>query len=155
MKNLLIVIASFLLVSSCNKNEQKTDKNNGDINVASDTNVFTEPDVEELNRMIVENDTVAYKKYYKRYITSGHSRDFLFYAVLMAEKNNYPMAYMDIANTLDFKLDDPLAYNSKYALYCMLKAYEMRVDGAEESINYIYTQKGKTIPKSSSIYDEN
>lgn len=157
MKNLLFILPLFLLFS-CTKSDKKNNNNKKNVENkrnATDINSLNISDPkleEELNKMIIDNDTITYKKYYKKYVTSGHSKEFLYYAILMAEKNNYKEAYRDITNILDFTLEDPLAYNSQYASYCLLKAYEMGDEGAKSSVSYIYTEKGKKIPMSSSIY---
>ncbi|ROH99386.1 hypothetical protein EGI05_00370 [Chryseobacterium daecheongense] len=143
---------------SCTKTEVKNNDNNTSVEqskIASDTNHLNLSDhklQEELNKVILNNDTIAYKKYYKNYVTSGHAKEFLYYAILMAEKNNSKEAYSNISEILDFTLEDPLAYNSQYASYCLLKAYEMGNKDVESSINYIYKEKGKKIPRSSSVY---
>ncbi|EJL71483.1 hypothetical protein [Chryseobacterium populi] len=159
MKNLLFVIPLFFFFESCSKTEKKrnNDKKESVENkkVATDTNSLNINDTklqEDLNNMLLKNDTIMYIKSRRKYITSGHSKEFLYYAILMAEKNNYKEAYKDITNILDFTLEDPLAYNSQYASYCLLKAYEMGDEGAKSSVNYIYTEKGKKIPTSSSVY---
>ncbi|WP_299176286.1 hypothetical protein [uncultured Chryseobacterium sp.] len=153
MKNLLFILPLFLLFSCTkttnNKETVESKKNATDTNSLNINNPKLQ---EELSKMILDNDTVTYKKSYKKYVTSGHSKEFLYYAILMAEKNNYKEAYKDITDILDFTLEDPLAYNSQYASYCLLKAYEMGDEGAKASVDYVYTQKGKKIPKSSSIY---
>lgn len=43
-------------------------------------------------------------------------------------------------------------YKSKYGNYSILKAYELGQRGAKSSMNYVYTEKGKPIPSSSSVY---
>ncbi|RKS97853.1 hypothetical protein [Chryseobacterium defluvii] len=154
MKNILCLLTLFLLFN-CNKYEEKNDRIKKVDTLAIDTNTLDINDQksnDELNKMILSNDTIIYKKYRRKYMTSGHSKEFIYYAILMAEKNNYAEAYRDIADILDFALDDPLAYNSQYASYCLLKAYEMKSQRAISSVNYVYTEKGKKIPSSSSIY---
>ncbi|MDR6405879.1 MULTISPECIES: hypothetical protein [Chryseobacterium] len=174
MKNLLI-ITLLLSLSSCNKTEEKKDNKNKKENIELETisedesltseyiphvdNKFDFNDkklYENLKKAIYKGDTLAYKSAYKQYIINGRSKEFLYYAIIMAEKNNYAGAYKDISTILDFEVGDPLVteykFSSIYGTYSLLKAYEMGNAGGKASVEYVYTQKGKPIPKSSSIY---
>ena len=166
MKNLLL--SSLFLLFACNE------KNKEDIklkNVLSDKNIITNENTtntdykfdfndkllkSNLNKAILENDTIAYKSAYKKYVTNGRSKEFLYYALLMAEKNNYKKAYNDVSTILDFEINDPLVvkykFTSKYGKYSLLKAYELGDLGAKQSANYVYSEKGKKMPKSNSVY---
>lgn len=161
MKKLLTLITILLLFISCIKEEQKNkqqkDVYKPDTSVAFNYLNFDDPKLGvELKKAIMENDTILYKKYYAIYSKSGHIKEFLYYAILMAEKNNYKTAYLHIAEAFDMRLDDPLItkykFESKFSSYNLLKAYEMGDKNAKQSVKYIYLEKGKPIPKSSSIY---
>ena len=155
MKNLLFIPIMFLLFNCVKTESNKEAKNNKKTLPISNIKKFDINDQSlktNLENAILKGDTLVYKKYYKEYLINGNSKEFLYYAVLMAEKNNYKRAYLDIATILDFSLNDSLAYHSKYATYSLLKAYEMGDKGAKGSVNYIYVDKNKPIPRSSSIY---
>ncbi|KPH13824.1 hypothetical protein [Chryseobacterium sp. ERMR1:04] len=111
---------------------------------------------EDLDKAILEGDTLLYQKCYKKYVTNGHDKEFLYYAILMAEKNNYKKAYFDISRILALRTDNPLSVKYKYSstlgTYSFLKAYEMGDEGAKEGVKYMYIEENKPIPKSSSIY---
>lgn len=110
---------------------------------------------ENLKKAIDKGDTHAYDVASKKYMINGRQKEFLYYAILMAEKNNYIQAYTDISTILGiYNYENPSDTNfiSRYKLYNLLKAYEMGDDGAKQSVDQLYTDKGKKIPKSSSVY---
>lgn len=110
---------------------------------------------ENLQKAINEGDTHAYNIASKKYMINGRQKEFLYYAILMAEKNNYLQAYSDISTILGiYNYENPSdeKFISKYKLYNLLKAYEMGDDAAKQSVKQIYLEKGKKISKSSSIY---
>ncbi|MDW9379165.1 hypothetical protein [Chryseobacterium sp. JV558] len=168
MKN--IIFLSFFLFLACNK---EADKKNDlkdkqklkleNILEKEDTNTeeytqykdnkfdFNDKQLyENLKKAIYEGDTLAYKSASKHYIINGRYKEFLYYAILMAEKNNYKEAYWDISSILASEQHE--LYASQYETYSLLKSYEMGDKGAKQSVKNIYTDKGKKIPKSSSIY---
>ncbi len=176
MKKLLLIIL-LVLLNNCSKREEKKSVENKKDTIKLETisedeplrnkytpykdNKFDFNDkklYENLKKAIYEGDTLAYKSAYKHYIINGRAKEFLYYAILMAEKNGYNKAYKDISTILDFEIQDPLVtkyhFTSRYGTYSLLKAYEMRDEGAKVSVNYVYKEKGKSIPKSSSIYCE-
>ncbi|MDQ0066044.1 hypothetical protein [Chryseobacterium lathyri] len=168
MKKLLISML-LIFLSNCNKvNEQKNnERKKEDIKLESVSenllirdeyspnkdNKFNFNDKKlqnNLRKAIYEGDIQAYKSASKQYIINGHYKEFLYYAILMAEKNNYKEAYWDVSTILTSEPHN--SFTSQYASYCLLKSYEMGDIGAKQSVNYIYTDKGKKIPKSSSVY---
>ncbi|WP_370899701.1 hypothetical protein [Chryseobacterium gossypii] len=174
MKKLVLFLAIFFLFT-CNKitdqkKETKKEEKHELKNILEEENLKTQEYIpykddkfdfndkklyENLKKAINEGDTLAYNIAAKQYIINGRQKEFLYYAILMAEKNNYIQAYSDISTILGiYNYENPsdMEFVSKYKLYCLLKAYEMGDDGAKQSVNYIYTEKGKKIPKSSSIY---
>ncbi|MGK6344436.1 hypothetical protein ACMGDK_19675 [Chryseobacterium sp. DT-3] len=174
MKKLLISML-LIFLSNCNKeNKQKNNESKKeDIKLesvsenqlirdeysANKDNKFNFNDKKlqnNLRKAIYEGDIQAYKSASKQYIINGHYKEFLYYAIVMAEKNNSKEAYWDISAILDFETQDPLVkqfhFTSQYGSYSLLKSYEMGDIGAKQSVNYIYTDKGKKIPKSSSVY---
>ncbi|MFP3577782.1 hypothetical protein, partial [Brevibacillus sp. SIMBA_040] len=87
-------------------------------------------------------DTLAYIRSYKAYTTNGKSKEFLYYAIIMAEKNNYGRAYYDISRILALRTDDPLVtkynYSSKFGNYSFLKSYELGDDFAKDDVKDFY-----------------
>ena len=155
MKNLLTIITILTLFMSCKKEDYKKEheescKSNNDganyLNLDDSNMIF------ELKKGIMDNDTILYKKYYAIYLKSGHAKEFLYYALLMAEKNNSKTAYLNVAEILNDPIQVKYNFKSKFASFNLLKAYELGEKNAKQYVNYIYTEKGKPIPKSSSIY---
>lgn len=111
---------------------------------------------QDLDNAILKGDTIAYVKSYKAYTINGKSKEFLYYAILMAEKNNYKRAYYDISRILALRTDDPLykkyKFSSSFGTYSFFKSYEMGDDFAKEDVKDFYLDKNKKVPKSSSIY---
>lgn len=111
---------------------------------------------QDLEKAIMEGDTLAYQRSYKQYAINGYSKEFLYYAVIMAEKNNFKGAYDDISRILSFELDDPIynvhQFSSKFGRYSKLKAYELGDSGAKVDVDYLYVKKGEPIPSSESLY---
>jgi hypothetical protein len=164
MKNLIILTILFLLFN-CNKNTSKENIELKDVLNEKQTNEYVpykddkfdfndKALKENLNNAIYKGDTLAYNRACKQYAINGRYKEFLYYAIVMAEKNNYGNAYWDISNILSAEEDSPLfdKYKSKYGNYSILKAYELGQRGAKSSMNYVYTEKGKPIPSSSSVY---
>ena len=98
---------------------------------------------------------MAYKRCYKEYVINGFDKEFLYYAVIMAEKNNFKGAYDDISRILSIQIDNSKHdFSSKFGNYSLLKAYEMGDKSALEGILNIYVKKNKSVPLSKSIYCE-
>jgi hypothetical protein len=168
MKKLLISSILLIFLSNCNEvNKQKNNENKKeDVKLESvsenqligneyspnkDKFNFNDKKLQEnLRKVIYEGDIQAYKSASKQYIINGYYKEFLYYAIVMAEKYNYKEAYWDVSTILTSEPNN--SFTSQYASYCLLKAFEMGDIGAKQSVNYIYKDKGKKIPKSSSIY---
>lgn len=106
MKNLFLVFILFSILN-CNKEKSNEDvklKNVLSKKLTTDYIPYVDGKFdfnnrtlrEDLNKAIYENDTLAYNRACKKYATNGRYKEFLYYAILMAEKNNYRDAYWDI-----------------------------------------------------------
>ena len=157
--------AIVFLIVCCNKNTSKKSTELKDVLHEKLTDAYIEYKddkfdfnnktlKENLHKAIYNGDTLAYNKASKEYEIHGRYKEFLYYAILMAEKNNYRNAYWDISTILSFEDSDPLfkTFESKYGKYSMLKAYEMGQSGAKSSMCSTYIEKGKLVPKASSVY---
>ncbi|WP_336719078.1 hypothetical protein [Chryseobacterium mucoviscidosis] len=157
--------AIVFLIVCCNKNTSKKSTELKDVLHEKSTDAYIEYKddkfdfnnktlKENLHKAIYNGDTLAYNKASKEYGIHGRYKEFLYYAILMAEKNNYRNAYWDISTILSFEDSDPLfkTFESKYGKYSMLKAYEMGQSGAKSSMGSTYIEKGKLVPKASSVY---
>ena len=157
MKKLASLLILFLTLS-CAKNDKKVNKISREIKTLGTPKFdFQNKSLQtNLNKAILDGDTLAYIRSYKSYTTNGKSREFLYYALLMAEKNNYRRAYYDISRILALRTDDPLVtkynYSSKFGNYSFLKSYELGDDFAKDDVKDFYINQNKPIPKSTSIY---
>lgn len=155
----ITLFSILLLVLNCSKKEEQNKSNlNNDIITQTKFVEFDFHDEElqqNLNKAIVKGDTMAYIRSYKKYSINGRDKEFLYYAILMAEKNNYKKAYYDIALILSLPPTDSLKgkykYNSKFGEYSFAKSYEMGDEAAIEIAKY-YKEKNETIPKSTLVY---
>ncbi|MPT31209.1 MAG: hypothetical protein E2600_06000 [Chryseobacterium sp.] len=150
MRNSILILTLLCLLNCKKDNSVLQKKELSGKNTGNSFNINQKS--KQVEQSILNNDTISYNRAFKEYVTNGHHKEFLYYAILMAEKNNYKGAYQDISSILEFTVDDPLNYQSKFSLFSLLKAYEMGNKVAAGSVKYIYTDKGKEIPKSSSIY---
>ncbi|MFP3594699.1 hypothetical protein [Chryseobacterium sp. SIMBA_038] len=158
MKKIILFLTIFLLFN-CTKNNKRVNDSAKDIHEKSENPKFDFHDKElqtNLNKAILNGDTLAYIRSYKAYTTNGKSKEFLYYAIIMAEKNNYGRAYYDISRILALRTDDPLVtkynYSSKFGNYSFLKSYELGDDFAKDDVKDFYINENKSIPTSSSIY---
>jgi len=138
-----ILIVSFLFYS-CNKIKDKSikefDLNNIELN-------------NKINIAISNNDTIGYLKCYKDFSINGYHKEFLYYATIMAEKNNYSQAYFDIATILEvYNFENPNSeFLSNYQIYCVLKSYELGNNQAKQAVEKLFIKNGKPIPNSNSV----
>ncbi len=138
----IILFSIFILVVACNKtnnqqNESPKKESQELKNILDEENSnkkeythykdnkfdFNDKNLyKNLNKAINEGDTIAYKSASKYYIVNGRYKEFLYYAILMAEKNNYREAYWDISTILASESNE---FTSQYGTYSLLKSYEM------------------------------
>jgi hypothetical protein len=93
----------------------------------------------------------AYNKAAMIYLLNDLDVEFLYYAMIMANKYNYPEAYFHVYIILNNRRNDQKLRNlddrtKKIALYYLLKSYEMNYGEAKYEVDDIYINK--TIPKS-------
>ncbi|MBT2620372.1 hypothetical protein [Chryseobacterium sp. ISL-6] len=159
MKKIVFLLLVLLLFNCTKKTELKKKISDNDTINKTEFVKFDFNDKElqnNLSKAILDGDTIAYIRSYKKYTTNGRDKEFLYYAILMAEKNNYKRAYYDISRILALRTDDPLSkkykFSSFFGTYSFLKSYEMGDDFAKEDIKDFYLEKKIPIPKSSSVY---
>ncbi|WP_370899697.1 hypothetical protein [Chryseobacterium gossypii] len=159
MKKIKLFLA-LLLLFNCAKKEKQINKivNNDSIN-RFEIPKFDFHDKElqtNLNKAILNGDTLGYIRSYKTYTINGRDKEFLYYAIIMAEKHNYRRAYYDISRILSLRPTDSIYkknnYSSKFGDYSLLKSYELGDDFAKDDVKDFYINEHKPIPKSSSIY---
>jgi len=124
----LILFASFLL--GCNMENEKSD--NSSMNQPSKS-------ITELKEaVIIKGDTNAYYELSVAYLDYTFQEEFLIYAVIMANKYDYPQAYFDVFTCLTdvylsdiSKIDDETA---NLAIEYLLKAYNKNHHQAKDMV---------------------
>jgi hypothetical protein len=99
-------------------------------------------------------DTLAYNEIKNIYFDSGQYKEFLYYAMIMSEKNNFSQAYYDTYFIL--KTDSMTEDNNKsniLANFYLLKAYENNSDEAKRAINQRFEKD--MIPHAKSYWEAN
>lgn len=87
--------------------------------------------------VIYQGSTSAYYELSNSYLDHNFQEEFLFYAMIMANKYNYPQAYFDVYFLLtltystDFSIDERTA---ELALEYLLKAYKKGHNQAKEIV---------------------
>ncbi|BES62599.1 hypothetical protein [Dysgonomonas capnocytophagoides] len=118
------------MVFGCHKKKENKEI---PINYTSTSDTF-------LKKRIIEcGDTASYQTLWYSYLDSPQPEEFLYYAMIMANKYNYPQAYYDVylclANTTDVdKLDDA---TKKIVVEYLVKASERGQDQASEVLEEI------------------
>lgn len=138
MKNILIIILT-LLMFNCNKQGVKSDNNNQSLVHQSDKTLL------ELKSLVLEKgDINAYEDLSIAYLDEPYSEEFLIYALIMANKYDYPQAYFDVYDCIVItyysdieKIDDDTAnFAISYLLKASTKGHKQAIDMVNEySIN--------------------
>lgn len=96
----------------------------------------------------------AYNRVSNYFIMNQREEEFLFPAMIMANRNNYPDAYFDVYYILaairyDKDLERMDSTTRNMALFYLLKSYEMGFRSAGYEAEEIFAKQNKPIPKSS------
>lgn len=145
----IFILFLILTIISCKKSEQKktTFNNTVDYDKIVDDKVNLN---NLLHKAINLNDTIAFKRASKIFETSGRDKEFIYYSITMAEKNNYSDAYFETYFLLN-AIDEIEGYNKNktnyLALFYLFKAFEKGNGHAKYVINELYKDP-KLIPNS-------
>lgn len=130
MKNYLLLL--LLLVISCNKKVE--DKKNTAMGSAFYDGYRNDPKLNELWKLAYKKgDTISYLEMMDIFVLSGHEKEFLYYAICMADKHNYRHANMEVYDILK-KLPERNDRMDKIANYYLLRAHESGHKGAIRDI---------------------
>lgn len=154
MKNILIVLTTIFLMlnllsckseseSSKNSNNNEQNEDNANINFKFFKN-FTDYKLRKENtkKIIEDADTIAYLQSYDNYMFAGYNFEFLYYALVMANKHKYPKAFLDVYKLLNTDEDNTVVDENlqKMRLYYLLKSYQL---GFKSSKYYIEEEFGE------------
>lgn len=122
----LPVIAIFISLTITSCNQEKTEYQ-GVNSVKLFSDIYHNDSITGVlaDKIINKGDTLAFKEMQDIYLISGHYKEFLYYAMYMANKYEYPDAY----NSVYFIMhsDNPKdkdKYLNNFANYYLLKAHE-------------------------------
>jgi len=134
MKQVILIILSMWLMS-CNNQQEKTNK--GIVQVQS----MNQPSrsISDLKSLVLaKGDIQAYDELRIAYLDEPYSEEFLLYAMIMANRFNYPQAYFDVYNCFvnvfysDItKIDEN---SSKIAIDYLIKAAQKGHEQAQEMV---------------------
>lgn len=140
MKKLLLFksILIFCLCSSCNNKKDLVTTGVEQEQVISPSQSYSEDfqnqeKIRLLSDKVKFGDTTAYRKLRHLYFYSGHVKEFLFNALTMADKHQYPLAYYDVYTIL-YSPDEQNGMNNKLANYYLFLAYEKKAEHSEGTI---------------------
>ena len=151
MKKNIFFYSLFIIINiySCQKNKE----DNTSITPSKDTydDFYNNNKIKALSKKILfEQDITAYNSLERIYLESGHSKDFLFYSLRMAEDSNYAEASFTTYFILHSNDEKDIKIN-KLAIYYLIKAYELGSDSAILEITEFF-ENGK-IPKSKDYWN--
>lgn len=161
MKIQVFIITVCILIVSCNKKsnleiDEKTVKSQTIKTVSTASLYFEDYNnnelIKELTSKMNNGDTLAYKKLKDIFFYSGHIKEFLYNAILMSDKYNFPSADYDVYTIL-YSSRYPEGKSSKLANYYLFKAYEENANHAESTIKERFGKKFK-VPKSKAYWIE-
>jgi hypothetical protein len=152
---LLIIIYS--LCSSCNKKENIDSNQIQDEKITSPSQSYfddfvNQDKIKALTDKSKNGDTIAYRNLRHIYFYSDHVKEFLYNAMTIAEKHDYPLAYYDVYTIL-YSPDNNDSRTNKLANYYLFKAYEKKSEHAETTIKERLGDSYK-IPKSQDYWVE-
>lgn len=95
MKNLAVILFSTLFIGCCNeKSNDNSIQNSGNNDFSM--NYVSESKSNLTNSVIKFGDTNAYSSLNVYFMDEPYQEEFLFYALIMANKYQYPQAYYDV-----------------------------------------------------------
>lgn len=120
-KKISIFIVVLILLVSCKEKSKKQEP----INATSGYETLSADKMYEYKlKAISKGDTVAYNEILADYIMMNRERDFLYYSLIMSNKNNYPRAAYDVYFILTNRISkDSLKNKLDSATYNFALAY--------------------------------
>lgn len=148
MKNIIQMLIILLIVCSCKKEIQINKKNEVDGSPASEyqTEYYDKEKLDKaLKSAIDEKNIEAYSNSFRVHVIANKYHEFLYYSILMAEKNKYDQAFYDTY----YLLTCEAAFKSNLAMYYLLKGYELDNQDAIDEVEELFPDK-KKIPSACS-----
>ncbi len=139
---------SILLTISCKKEIKVIKKEPTQATPASEYQVEYNDKV-TLNKLLTEaidsNDIDSYSKAFRIHVVANKYHEFLYYSILMAEKNKCGQAFYDTY----YLLTCEVTFKSNLAMYYLLKGYELGDQDSKDEVEELFPNQ-KDIPTSCS-----
>lgn len=120
----ILIIVSVLVFMSCDMKSNKTNSNE----VVRSMNQPTVSESELKKAVLYEGDTGAYYELSISYLDHSFQEEFLFYAIIMANKYAYPQACFDVyfylTQTFSSDINNMDENSANLAIEYLLKAHE-------------------------------
>jgi|LakMenE18May11ns_1017448.scaffolds.fasta_scaffold9866256_2 hypothetical protein len=161
MKIQVFILTVCTLIISCNKKanpevDKEVIKSKNEKTISPSSSYFEDYKNNEVIKVLTskvsDGDTLAYRKLKDIFFYSGHVKEFLYNAILMSDRHNYPSADYDVYTIL-YSSRYPESKSSKLANYYLFKAYEKNANHAESTIKERFGEKFK-VPKSKAYWIE-
>ena len=156
MKHIFIFIVSASLFFACKNKDKHLSES---LITRHKTSILENRD--SIERAINNNDTLSYSEIANHHLLHHMGRDFFYYALTMAYKNNYPDAYYHVFFIIGYstpkiprdalKLMD--SKSRSFALYHLIKSHEMGYSDAIYELRDIFNNNEK-IPSSQYYWNE-
>ncbi|MBI5858341.1 MAG: hypothetical protein HZB42_11925 [Sphingobacteriales bacterium] len=165
MKKILIALLLGGLILSCNQQKKSnvSEHKSDSIRLKQDT-FHLSNDLEDqigkqgiaslIDSAIERGDSMAYNKVSNYYLINQLDEEFLFPAMIMANRYKDRSAYFDVYDILtsmryDNHLEKMDEQTKAIALYYLLRSYELGYENAKYEVEELFTDKKLPIPKSS------
>ena len=126
MKKFILIILTILVISSCQKQPERSDESPIFISGNFFEDFNDEQMIKTLSGKIIAGDTIAYAALKEIYFNSGHSKEFLYYSITMANNFQYYDAYFTTYIILRTDIiDSTNVASNKIANDYLLKAFEL------------------------------
>lgn len=129
----ILVIFSLFFISSCQNRQNKekdcnciVERNEDLVGLYYYENFLDESlRLRHFDSIVNYGDTVIYKQMFRNYFLGGYSEEFLYFAMLMADKYNYASAYIDVYMLINSRNSFFTHRMTKLKHYYLLKAYKL------------------------------
>lgn len=124
MRWFILIIVSVLVFMSCDMKSNKTNSNE----VVRSMNQPTVSESELKKAVLYDGDKSAYDELSISYLDHSFQEEFLFYAIIMANKYDYPQAYFDVyfylTQTFSSDINNMDESSANLAIEYLLRAHE-------------------------------
>lgn len=146
MKYYILTLLIVFIQFSCKQSSNGDNASNMTVSPSS-----TIPDQKVIDQLLVSaikgGNNSDYSKAAAHYFLQEHREEFFFYAFVMARKHSNAQAYFDLFYILTGDKSEITSVNEidplirDFALYCLLRSYELKYDRAAIQVNDLFSSK--------------